>query len=168
MRSPTQRTLTVLRRRGYLDGILEHWKFRPVDPQRAPMLVRLLVRSDLWNIFDIIALHPEHGLLLVQTTSATNFSARIAKIKAACVEEPRLLSLPKFAAVQVHGWGQKIKADRQYNHLRAEQMDGAGNFTPVSYGEDAWSVIPAKRKPKRHGPSGLLRDLYGLGEEHGQ
>ena len=73
MTSPTARTLATLRDMGYVAQTVERWN------QYAR------VRQDLFGCIDVLAMHPEHGLLAVQATSATNLSSRMAK----CLEEPR-------------------------------------------------------------------------------
>ncbi len=70
MKQPTQRSLELLRKLGYAAQVVERWN------QWAKR------RVDLFGCIDILAMHPEHGLLAVQATTATNLSARVAKCKA--------------------------------------------------------------------------------------
>lgn len=68
-KSPTQRTLGELRKRGYIPEIVERW-----NPWSK-------TRHDLFGFIDVLAIHPEeHHMIAVQATSKTNRSARRAKI----------------------------------------------------------------------------------------
>lgn len=68
--SPTQRTLALLRERGYECEIVE--RFNPFSKNR----------HDLFHLFDIVALKGgEKGILGVQTTSAANASTRVKKMQ---------------------------------------------------------------------------------------
>lgn len=90
MRSPTQRSIQLLKEQGYVTYVAEHYN------------AFARVRRDLFGFIDIVALHPDKkGLLGVQTTSGANLSARIIKAE----------SLPAFSlwlrcgnAVEFHGW----------------------------------------------------------------
>lgn len=64
--SPTVRTLAWCRSKGYIAAVTEHW-----NPFAK-------VRQDLFDCIDLIALTPE-GIVGIQTTSATNHSARRTK-----------------------------------------------------------------------------------------
>jgi len=69
--SPTQRTLALLRDKcNMVCGITEHWN------------AHIRIRQDLFGFIDIVALSRELGIVAVQTTSADNASARVAKIQA--------------------------------------------------------------------------------------
>lgn len=93
MSSPTQRSLALLKKEGYLPAITEHWSSFAN------------IRQDLYGFLDIIALRGgEVGVLGVQTTSASNVSARVHKI----------LGIPAYRLwlncgnkLFVHGWGKK-------------------------------------------------------------
>ncbi len=76
MKQPTERTLTRLRKDGYLAQVVErynHWSKR---------------RSDLFGIIDIVAIHETAGIKGIQATSFTNQAAHISK----CLKEPRLVT----------------------------------------------------------------------------
>lgn len=94
MASPTQRSLKLLREEGYLAEVVERW----VPGAR--------IRSDLFGFGDILAIGPtpvDHGpadLLIVQTTSDSNVSARVKKIKGA----PAYPIVAKAMRIEVHGW----------------------------------------------------------------
>ena len=91
--SPTQRSLQHLRDQGYLAAVTERW-----NPFAK-------VRQDLYGFVDVLALH--YGkTLAIQTTSASNFSARRKKI----MEHENLPML--IAAgwqVVIHGWRKDSK-----------------------------------------------------------
>jgi hypothetical protein len=92
MSSPTQRTLKHLRDAGYpLVQVVERW-----NPHAR-------VRQDLFGIVDVLAVGAD--IVGVQATSASNLSARIAKI----TESPAGPILRKAGVrVFVHGW-RKVK-----------------------------------------------------------
>jgi len=89
--SPTSRTLEELRRRGYpLVQVVEKW-----IPQARK-------RVDLFGIIDVVAVGAD--IVGVQATSASNVSARIAKIT-----ESAALPILRKAGIRVlvHGWGKR-------------------------------------------------------------
>ncbi len=94
--SPTARTLTVLRRLGYLPAIVERW------------IPGANVRRDLYGCIDIVAIQAnEHGVLGIQATSLPNISARLKKAKALPALEIWLLAGNRF---EVWGWrGSEVK-----------------------------------------------------------
>lgn len=89
MTSPTQRSLKHLRDQGYLVGITEKW-----NPFAK-------IRQDLFGYFDMVAVHPEKGILGVQTTSKSNMSARINKARG---NGALICWLLGNGTIQVHGW----------------------------------------------------------------
>jgi len=96
--SPTQRSLKYLRDQGMTCQVVEHWN------QWAR------IRQDLWGFVDIVALKVDldarpgyqGSTIGVQTTSLSNVSARVEKIKAS-----ELYPIVKYAGwmIVVHGWG---------------------------------------------------------------
>lgn len=89
--SPMERSLKLLRERGYDCFITEHY-------------ARFL-RHDLFGWCDILALR-EGEVLAVQTTSRTNVAARVKKI----TDSPTVASVRKAGIrICVQGWG-KLKA----------------------------------------------------------
>lgn len=92
MSSPTQRSLKLLRDAGYLCQIVERW-----NPHAK-------VRSDLFGFIDILAVRGD-TVIGVQTTSANNMAARVAKIRALPTFKDWLHSPSR--RVHVHGWGKK-------------------------------------------------------------
>jgi len=88
MASTTVRSLKMLRARGYFCKVVEKWN------------AHAGVRQDLWG-GDILAVKPGKPPLLVQTTTQSNQSARIAKLRA-LPSTTRLLRAGW--AIVVHGW----------------------------------------------------------------
>jgi hypothetical protein len=114
MSSPTQRSKKLLESQGYLVAITEHWN------QYARR------RLDLFNFIDLVAIRGDETVG-VQTTSDSNVSARISKIK--------LIPAAKFWAqsptrkIIVHGWGLKGAAGKRKKYecraveLKAEDFE---------------------------------------------
>jgi hypothetical protein len=91
--SPTARSLKWLRENGYKCEVVERFAFGK--------------RHDLFGFGDIFAIR-EAEVLIVQTTSRGNVSARVKKITVECEEN---LGHVRKAGIRVvvHGWG-KLKA----------------------------------------------------------
>jgi hypothetical protein len=99
MRSPTQRSLNLLRERGYLPYITETWN--PYSKRR----------NDLYGFADIVAIKVgEPGVLAVQTTSGTNLSARIKKAESLSAFR---LWLAAGNPVEFHGWRKLLTGKKQ-------------------------------------------------------
>lgn len=95
MRSPTQKSLKLLRERGYSVFITEHYN------------AFAKVRVDLYGFIDIVGLHPkERGILGIQTTTGTNLSARIKKAQGI---KQYWLWLSCGNDVEFHGWRKLLK-----------------------------------------------------------
>lgn len=93
MSSPTSRTLEEMRRRGYpLVQVVERWN---AFARR---------RVDLFGIIDVVAVGPD--IVGVQTTSASNISARLTKIA-----DSHALPVLRKAGFRllVHGWRKNAK-----------------------------------------------------------
>ena len=87
-RSPTQSSLAALRAQGYACWIVEHWN----SYTRR--------REDLFNAWDILAVG-NGETLAVQTTSASNVSARVRKI----ADNEYTAELRKSGwRLEIHGW----------------------------------------------------------------
>lgn len=86
--SPTQRSKALMEERGYLVAIVEHWN----------SFTRR--RHDLFGAFDLLGVG-EEGTLAVQTTSASNVSARVRKIS-----DMESVAAARKAGwrLEVHGW----------------------------------------------------------------
>lgn len=96
MNSPTQRSLLLLKKEGYIPAVTEH--FNPFAH----------IRQDLYGFIDIIGIKPKGrmGVLAVQTTSKANWNARIMKIMGMEVAHQWLQA---GNAIEVHGWYKKGK-----------------------------------------------------------
>ena len=108
MASPTQRSLKLLRDEGYTAEVTERWN------QWAR------VRQDLFGVIDIVAVKAGCPVLGVQTTSASNVSARIKKAKAS----PKLavwLSAP--ARFVIHGWKKGVRGELAVRVVELQQHD---------------------------------------------
>jgi hypothetical protein len=90
MASPTSRTLTRLRRLGYVVAVVESW------------VPHASIRRDLWGFADVLGVHPaECVFLLVQVTTAANMASRLTKARS----KPELaLWLKAGGRFEVHGW----------------------------------------------------------------
>lgn|SRR5690349_901504 len=89
--TPTQRSLKYLRAEGYRAEVVEKW-----NPHAR-------VRNDLFGIVDILAIR-DGETLAVQTTSASNVSARVKKIADAdATPDIRRAGW----RMHVHGWRRK-------------------------------------------------------------
>ena len=88
MSSPTQRSKAYLEKQGYRVAITEHW---------CPFSRR---RKDMFNVVDLLAIR-EGETLAVQTTSASNVSARVKKI----TESDAIADIRAAGwGFHVHGW----------------------------------------------------------------
>lgn len=99
MMSPTTRSLTLLRKDGYIAWVVEKYN------------VFAHVRIDLFGFIDIVAIHPKiKGVLGVQSTTVGNMSKRISKIKSI---PTHALWLSTGNSIQVHGWAKKGKVGKR-------------------------------------------------------
>lgn len=97
MTSPTEHSLAHYRKLGYICAITEHYN----------SFARR--RQDLYGFIDIVAIHEEQsGVLGIQTTSKSNMSARILKIKKEPIAKTWLASGNRIV---VDGW-EKNKSGR--------------------------------------------------------
>jgi hypothetical protein len=95
MSSPTQRSLKKLRADGYMVEVVEKWN----SFTRS--------RKDLFGFGDLLCVRGNE-VLLVQTTSGSNVSARIEKIRSLQSHELWLASPNR--RIVVHGWRKVGKA----------------------------------------------------------
>lgn len=86
--SPTQRSLKLMRDRGYLCEITERW-----NPFAK-------VRHDLYNFVDVLCIRAGETVA-VQTTSYANVSARMKKISE--LDTSAIVKLAGWKIV-IHGW----------------------------------------------------------------
>lgn len=93
--SPTQRSLKTLKDQGWTTQVVEHW-----NPYSR-------TRTDLWGIVDILAMNGQQ-IVGIQTTSGSNVSARIKKIR----EEPRAMTwIESGGRLFVHGWRKLLRSN---------------------------------------------------------
>lgn len=93
--SPTQLSKRMLEKEGYLVEITEHWN----------SFARK--RKDLFDFIDLLAIKKD-AIIGIQTTSASNLSARVKKIQA----HPNYPLVKEAGiAIIVHGW-KKNKSNR--------------------------------------------------------
>ena len=88
MSSPTQRSKAQMEERGYVVAIVEYWHAFAHQ------------RRDLFGAWDLLGIGAE-GTLAVQTTSASNVSARVKKLA-----ELETVAAARKAGwrLEVHGW----------------------------------------------------------------
>lgn len=86
--TPTQRTMDLLRKDGYLVAAVEKW-----NPHAR-------IRQDLFGFIDVLAIR-DGETLAVQTTSASNMSARVKKI--ADHESTQMVRNAGWR-ILIHGW----------------------------------------------------------------
>lgn len=92
MSSPTQRSLAALRADGWLAEVVEKW------------IPGANIRKDLFGFIDIVAIR-DTETVGVQTTSASNLSARVKKMG----ESPLIGAIRKAGwKLEAHGW-RKVK-----------------------------------------------------------
>lgn len=87
--SPTQRSLKKLRAEGWLVAVVERW-----NPYAR-------IRQDLFGFIDLLAIRGNETLA-VQTTSGSNVSARLEKIRA--TQAAALWLESSSRRITVHGW----------------------------------------------------------------
>lgn len=95
-KSPTQRSLALMRKRGYpLVQVVEKW-----NPHAGPFGVR----QDLFGILDVLCVGAD--VVGVQATSYSGVSHRIAKIRDAEIDKVAVLPVLRNAGIRVlvHGW----------------------------------------------------------------
>lgn len=96
-KSTAGRTIDMLRDQGWpLVSIVE--RFNPYSKNY----------NDLFGFADVIAIHPEHGTLLVQVTSGSHVNARLDKMRNEALEKVEYAISSHGVAVEVHGW-RKVK-----------------------------------------------------------
>ena len=96
----TQRTLKLMRERGWIAEVTERW------------IPGANIRKDLWTFCDVLCIHPESGeILAVQTTSASNMAARVKKIRD-CELTPIVRKCG--IGIHVHGWIAPTKNKRRW------------------------------------------------------
>ena len=121
--SPTQRSLKLMRDRGYLCEVVEHW-----NPWSK-------TRKDLWGFIDVLCIK-EGQVIGVQTTSKTNISARYKKIKE---HDNVWWVLDSGIRVLIQGWG-KNKSGRwemREIEVKIEEEDSNPDFDHLTEPEES-------------------------------
>lgn len=108
--TPQARSRKFLTDRGWLVGSVERRKrFPDKKSHKCPACGNqpmIEISDDLWNVFDLVAIHPSpnvSGPLFVQTTSRSNHAQRRNKILSSM--ESKLVLLSK-ARILIQSWGQ--------------------------------------------------------------
>lgn len=106
--SPTQRSLALMRERGFYAEVVERW------------IPGANIRRDLWHCLDILCLGDNGELVGVQSTSLPNIASRVSKI----AESPLIARIRKAGIrVLVHGWqARKVKGSRK-REVRFKEID---------------------------------------------
>lgn len=92
MSSPTQRSKKLMEQEGYTVAIVERWNSFAE------------IRQDLFGFLDLLCVADGKGVVGVQTTSASNMSARRNKI----LEHTNFLAVEGAGIkIELHGWQKK-------------------------------------------------------------
>jgi hypothetical protein len=133
--SPTQKTLAYCKSHGMLACVVERY----VAPFGRPFGHRL----DVWGFGDVLVLDGQPGSLLIQATSGTNVSSRVAKIRLECSAAARAW-LAAGNRIQVWGWAKQGAAgQRKLWSLRVVHVAGE-DLAPVEL------KAPHGRRRRRH------------------
>jgi hypothetical protein len=152
--TPQQRTRENLTARGYLVGTVEKKKKFP-DRKKSPCRAcnhqpMIEISSDLWEVFDIVAVKPLCGpggpdTVFVQTTSRNNHSTRRNKILASMEAKLVLLS---GARILIQSWRQPDGARTAWQSydewITLDMYDQAPHY-PNTVAE----LVEIKRKEKK-------------------
>ena len=150
--TPQQRTRNNLTARGYLVGSVERRKKFP-DRKTGQChacghLPMIEITSDLWEIFDVVAImpapvFPHHGTVFVQTTDHSHRAHRRNKILGSMEAKLVLLS---GARILLQTWGQNQK-DRWecYDEWITLKEFESAHFYPTTVAE----LVEIRRKEKK-------------------
>ena len=134
MSSPTSRTLTLLRRRGYLADVTERW------------IPHANVRKDLFGFADVAAIAIDQpGVLGVQATTIDHVSARLSKARALPALKTWLAAGNRFEV-----WGWVLRRGRWAVKIVAVQA------------EDLAAVVVEAPPPRRGGRKWHPTPLFSL------
>jgi hypothetical protein len=116
MSSPTSRSLDLLRKEGFVPAVVERWNTFAGPPDKKCKECgknQVGVRQDLFGFADIIAINPQSKVVvLVQTTSGSNMSARRRKM--AGIGEVLLCMTVGFK-IEIHGWSKRANGRYEVN-----------------------------------------------------
>ncbi len=96
MSSPTQRSLALLKDEGWTVAVVEKWN------------MHVKIRQDLLGFADLLAIHPDRGVLLVQACALSSHAARLGKVRAEPRHRTWLLCGRGHTAIEVHAWGKRV------------------------------------------------------------
>ena len=157
-KTPQQRTRDYLTERGWLVATVERRKRFP-DRKKHQCAVcgnrpMIEISSDLWEIFDLVAVHPEKscGCLFVQTTSRVHHATRRNKILASMEAKLVLLS---GHLILLQSWRQSAEYSRWQavdEWITIDQFSQAPH-----YPADVKGLMEIRRKDKK--------DFYPPGTE---
>lgn len=123
MSSPTQRTNAYLAKRGWISGIVE---------KHLPFPKPFGTKQDFLGIIDVVACHPKHGILGIQTTSMSGTAFRTTKTLSEPVK-PRLIAWIRAGGkFEIWGWSKRKQGNAQRWMLRRKRVTVAlfdGNWT---------------------------------------
>jgi hypothetical protein len=102
--SPTQRSLKLLRKEGYIADVVERW------------VPKAKVRKDLWGWVDIVGVSPAGNLVFVQTTTSSNLAARMKKAKG--LDAFHRLKRGLYHRIEFHGWKAPTKTRKTWEVRR--------------------------------------------------
>lgn len=114
---PVKRALEECRSRGWIAETVDKWKVRPTGTKvHGRMSFHLVVKSDLFGIFDILAIDPETWhTYYIQVTSGKNHAARVLK----CCEWPYLKGLLHHETNHAEVWSYSQRVWRKKNGEKA-------------------------------------------------
>ncbi len=171
--TPQQRTRDNLTTRGYLVGSVERRKKFP-DRKKGPCRAcghqpMIEISSDLWEIFDIVAVHPfesavgpRQGTIFIQTTTRANHSTRRNKILASIEAKLVLLS---GARILIQSWRQEGGGGSRW-HCLDEWITLDQFKQAVSYPNTVAELVEIRRKEKKADfPPGTTLPLEMLKDE---
>ena len=164
--TPQQRTRDNLTARGYLCGTVEKKKKFP-DRKKHPCKAcghqpMIEISSDLWEVFDIVAIHPQYifpQTVFVQTTTRANHSTRRNKILASMEAKLVLLSEARILIQswrQEHGEGSRWQCFDEW--ITLDMYDSAPHY-PNTVAE----LLEIRRKEKKPDfPPGTAIQFEGI------
>lgn len=103
--TPTQRTINKLRGQGI--------RCQTVEKYNAHSRKKL----DLFNFIDMIAMHPDTGIIGIQITSGSNHADRLRKITGECSNDARMW-LESGGRIQLWSWSQYKRKNKDGSYSK--------------------------------------------------
>lgn len=147
--TPQARTRDYLTAQGFLCGTVESRKSFP-DREESPCRCcghhpQISVSVDLWNVFDVLAIHPGTAeVILVQTTSRANHATRRNKILASM--EAKLV-LKSGIQILLQSWAQDEETRRW--SVKDERITLKDFKSALHYPSTVRELVEIKRRAKR-------------------